>query len=67
MSVLFVVAPLLLRMLVSVLANENFSSKSSLSTSVAPRLNTKALLLMVMEVDNLEVERAALVDTLSFK
>jgi hypothetical protein len=41
---LSVVALELLRMFVSVLASENFLSKSSLSTSVAPRLKTKALL-----------------------
>jgi hypothetical protein len=37
------------------------------ASQLGKKLNTKALLLMVMEVDNLEVERAALVDTLSFK
>jgi hypothetical protein len=35
-------------MFVSVLASENFLSKSSLSTLVAPRLKTKALLLKIM-------------------
>jgi hypothetical protein len=34
---------------VSVLASENFLSKSSLSTLVAPRLKTKALLLMSVD------------------
>jgi hypothetical protein len=46
---LFVVALLVLRMFVSVLASENFLSKSSLSTLVAPRLKTKALLLMSVD------------------
>jgi hypothetical protein len=41
---LSVVALELLRMFVSVLASENFLSKSSLSTPVAPRLKTKALI-----------------------
>ncbi|SEH75207.1 secreted protein [Bathymodiolus azoricus thioautotrophic gill symbiont] len=43
-ATLFFVTSLLLRMLVSVLASENFLSKSWLSTPAAPRLNTKALL-----------------------
>jgi hypothetical protein len=38
---LCVVASLVLRMFVSVLASENFLSKSFLSTPVAPRLKTK--------------------------
>jgi hypothetical protein len=36
-------------MFVSVLASENFLSKSLLSTLVAPRLKTKALLLMSVD------------------
>jgi hypothetical protein len=43
---LCVVALPLLRIFVRVLASENFLSKSSLFTPVAPRLKTKALLLM---------------------
>jgi hypothetical protein len=42
-------AVLVLRIFVSVLASENFLSKSSLSTPVAPRLKTKALLLMSVD------------------
>jgi hypothetical protein len=48
-ALVFVVALLVLRMFVSVLASENFLSKSLLSTLVAPRLKTKALLLMSVD------------------
>jgi hypothetical protein len=41
--------PISLRIFVSVLASENFLSKSSLFTPVAPRLKTKALLLMSVD------------------
>jgi hypothetical protein len=43
-------ALLVLRIFVSVLASENFLSKSSLFTPVAPRLKTKALLLMSVDL-----------------
>jgi hypothetical protein len=46
---LCVVALPLLRIFVSVLTSENFLSKSSLFTPVAPRLKTKALLLMSVD------------------
>jgi hypothetical protein len=49
---------------VSVLASENFLSKSSLSTPVAPRLKTKALLLMSINRCEGVAEASGFVDVL---
>ncbi|VVH64570.1 hypothetical protein BSPLISOX_1174 [uncultured Gammaproteobacteria bacterium] len=64
---LCVVASLVLRMFVSVLASENFLSKSPLSTPVAPRLKTKALLLMNADRCKGIAEALGFADVLSCK
>jgi hypothetical protein len=51
-------------MFVSVLASENLLSKSSLSTPVAPRLKTKALLLMSVNRCEGITEASGFVDVL---